>query len=117
MFLAIVIIYPLPEEESKVIDVLDSMSGLNAPNADCLGCFLSVEAAVKGRSLCYMERWRTWEALENHLRSPLYSRVLEAMELSCQPPMVEFFEVFPIGELELVEKARARVLNVGDVLA
>jgi len=58
-----------------------------------------------------MERWRSREALERHLRSPLYCRVLEAMELSRQPPEVEFFAVQDIGGLELVEKARLCLLN------
>jgi len=43
------------------------------------------------------------------LNSNLYSRVLEAMECSCKPPDVEFYEVINVGGLELVNLARSNV--------
>lgn len=105
MILTLVTMYPSPENEAKIIDVLDSMKGPVATNADCQGV-LSLVDAGEVRSICYIERWRTRKALDRHLRSPLYCRVLEAMELSRMPPVVEFFDATTIGGLELVEKAR-----------
>jgi quinol monooxygenase YgiN len=106
MLLAIITIHPQPGDEAKIIDVLDSMRGLVATNAECLGCVLTVEAGA-GRAIFYMERWRTREALVKHLASNVYCRVLEAMELSRIPPEVEFLDVREVGGLELVEKARS----------
>lgn len=105
MLLSLVTIHPLPGDESKVIDVLDSMQRLIATSLDCQGCLITTEAGT-GKSICYMERWRTREALDRHLRSTLYCRVLEAMELSRIPPTVEFFEITGIGGLDLIERVR-----------
>ena len=104
MFLALVTIHPTPNDVAKVVDILDSMRGILATNGDCCGCLLAVEAG--GDTVCYLERWTTRAALECHLRSSLYGRVLEAMELSGTAPTVEFFEVGVLGGLELVERVR-----------
>ncbi|MDY0281233.1 MAG: antibiotic biosynthesis monooxygenase [Salinivirgaceae bacterium] len=105
MLLAFVTIQPRPGDAAKLIDVLDSMCALLATDADCLGCHLMVEAG-ENPTVRYLERWRNREALDRHLRSSLYGRVLEAMELSAQPPGVEFLEVLNAGGLEVVEQAR-----------
>ena len=110
MFLSIITIHPFSGDASKIIDVLNSMRGLVAIDADCKGCFLSVEAEER-TSICYMERWRTRAALDKHLRSALYCRVLEAMELSRMPPTVEFYEIADIGGLDLIERVRLDPLN------
>ena len=105
MLLSLITIHPFPGDESKIIDVLDSMQRLIATSLDCQGCVITAEAGT-GKSICYMERWRTREALDRHLRSTLYCRVLEAMELSRIPPTVEFFEITGIGGLDLIESVR-----------
>lgn len=105
MLLAILTIFPLPGEASRIIEVLESLRAAIAPQGECLECLITV-AADEGGAICYTERWRSREALERHLGSPLYSRVFEAMELSRQPPKVEFFQVQEAGGLEMVAKAR-----------
>jgi hypothetical protein len=57
-------------------------------------------------AICYMERWLTRAGLDMHLRSPVYGWVLEAIELSRIPPVVEFYEVIETGGLDFIEKAR-----------
>ncbi len=101
-------IYPAPEHEHAVIDVLDSLKGPVTANADCLACAISVETDGSG-AVCYQETWRTREALEQHLRSPLFGRVLAAMEFSRQTPDVAFYDVTQTGGLDLVEQARSIV--------
>jgi quinol monooxygenase YgiN len=105
MLLSLITIYPFPENESKVIEVLDSIQVLIATNGDCLGCFF-IAGTEADTSICYMERWRTREALDRHLRSHLYCRVLEAMELSRKPPTVEFYEMKGIGGLDVIKGVR-----------
>jgi len=105
MLLSIITIYPLQGEKSKIIEVLESVQRLVVTKTNCQGCLIAVEA-ITDNSICYMERWRTRETLDDHLRSTLYGRVLEAMELSCLPPTIEFFEITDIGALDLIESAR-----------
>ena len=107
MYLALIKIYPPLEMEAVIIDVLESLKGPNAANADCLDCTLTVGTDDDSRVICYTEQWRNREALDRHLRSPSYSRVLEAMESSQLPPVVLFYETNDVGGLELIELARS----------
>jgi quinol monooxygenase YgiN len=107
MLQSIIRIYPRPGAEQTVLEVLESMKGQIAALNDCLGCSITVEVG-EGGAICYTEQWRTREALDQHLRSPLYGRVLEAMECSSRTPEVEFYEVAEVGGLELIEKVRIR---------
>lgn len=106
MYLVMIKIYPDPEHEHAVIDVLDSLKGQIAANADCLICIISVETDGTG-AVCYVEKWRSREALDRHLRSTLFRRVLTAMEFSVRPPDVGFYQVTETGGLGLVEDARS----------
>jgi len=105
MLLSVLKIYPPAGSEKNVLEVLESMKGPIAALSDCLGCSVTIEVGEEG-AICYTEQWRTREALDRHLRSPLYGRVLEAMECSHTPPEIEFFEVTEVGGLELIEKVR-----------
>jgi len=108
MILSVVKIYPHPGCEHAIVDVLDSLTGPVSALAGCLGCSVSIEAGT-GEVVSYTEKWCNREALDRHLNSNLYSRVLEAMECSCKPPDVEFYEVINVGGLELVNLARSNV--------
>lgn len=105
MILSFITIYPRPEEDSKVIDLLDSMYGLTATNPGCDGCHVLIERGTQS-AICYLERWRSLEFFEEHLRSPGYSRILEAMELSQRPPEIEFVQGDIFGGLEVIEQVR-----------
>ncbi|ADW17394.1 hypothetical protein Despr_1229 [Desulfobulbus propionicus DSM 2032] len=72
----------------------------------CLANDPDPSLSVEDGLVCSTERWRSREALEQHLGSSLYSRVFEAMELSRQPPKVEFLQVQDIGGLDMVAQAR-----------
>lgn len=105
MLLSIVKIYPPAGVEQSILEVLESMKGPVATLTDCIGCSVMVETG-DGGAICYTEQWATREALDRHLRSPLYGRVLETMECSRVPPEVDFYEVIEVGGLELVERVR-----------
>ena len=109
MFISIIKIYPATGSEHTTIDVFESLKVAIASLPDCLECIVAVEAGEDGQ-ICYMEQWRTRESLDRHLRSPLYGRVLEAMELSRAEPEVSFFKVSRIGGLELVGNVRVSTI-------
>lgn len=113
MLLTIITIHPASKHEAKVLDVLNSVRRMNAVNANCEDCRLSVEIGER-RTVFYMERWLTQEGLCRHLRSPLYRQILEAIELSRIPPTFEFFEVKELGGLRLVEQARYLIPLTGN---
>jgi hypothetical protein len=54
----------------------------------------------------YAEQWDSEEALNDHIRSDLYRRVLAAMEFSKQPPEIIFHFTSHTKGFELVEALR-----------
>jgi quinol monooxygenase YgiN len=56
--------------------------------------------------LIYVERWRDWEAMKEHLRSETYGQILRILELSIVEPLVEYREVGEPRGLEFVEAVR-----------
>jgi len=88
-----------------MIEMLNSIKGPIAALADLSDCLVLAETGDDAE-ICYLELWHTREGMDHHLNSPLYRRVLEAMELSRVPPIVEFYEVNKIGGMELIEAVR-----------
>lgn len=105
MILSIIKIMPIPLKRREVLDVLQSIKGPILAVNGCLACCIFEEDEVD-RMVLYLEQWRTWEDFVRHLRSTLYNRILEAMELSRQEPEVCFFEVSDVKGMELIEIAR-----------
>jgi quinol monooxygenase YgiN len=73
-----------------------------------MGCWLS-EEEYSHNHIRYAEQWESEEALHNHLRSDLYRRVLNAMELSKRPPEVAFYKASEKQGFELIETIRRDV--------
>jgi quinol monooxygenase YgiN len=105
MNIAIIKIYPAAGYAPAVVDVLESMKAALGAAADCMGCSVAFETGEDG-AIVYTESWASPEAHENHLRSAIFSRVLEAMEFSRKRPVVEFFTVTEAGGMEVIEMAR-----------
>lgn len=57
-------------------------------------------------AIVFTEQWQTVEALQAHLRSHIFLRVLGAMELLRFTPEVMFFDVSEAGGMEQIELAR-----------
>ena len=57
-------------------------------------------------TVLYVEQWESEEDLQRHIRSDLYRRILEAMELSCRSPEVAFHSVSATAGMELIEALR-----------
>ncbi len=56
--------------------------------------------------ICYTEQWESDEALNDHIRSDLYRRLLAGLELSRRQPEVRFYYCSKTKGLELVEAKR-----------
>jgi len=71
----------------------------------CAACDILDEQGPE-TAIVLLERWETEEALETHLRSEAYRRILGAIELSGGQPDVRFEHVSSSEGLELVERLR-----------
>jgi quinol monooxygenase YgiN len=89
------------------MELLHSVQDLAGPSAGCAGCWLSEEDVLHNH-IRYAEQWESEEALHDHIRSDLYRRVLEAMELSKQQPKVKFYYCTETKGLELIEAIRGQ---------
>ncbi len=56
--------------------------------------------------ILYMECWDSEEELHRHIRSDMYRRVLEAMELSRVSPEVQFHRVTEAKGMDLIGALR-----------
>jgi hypothetical protein len=75
-----------------------------------MGCWVSEEDFFQPH-IRYAEQWESEEALEQHLRSDLYRRVLAAMELSRQPPEVIYYYTSNERGFDLIEAARGQEIQ------
>jgi len=105
---SVIRIAPSSKQRSQVIEILQSVQDLTRPVPGCLGCWLSEEDCLHNHIL-YAEQWEAESAMEDHIRSDLYRRVLAAMELSRQSPEIKFYYTAETKGFELIEKLRDTV--------
>ena len=105
--IAILKMIPLAEKRHDVLDVFFSIKGPVLAEAECLACCI-LEEYGEERNLFYVEQWRSLAALERHIRSSSYARILEAMELSSQPPEVSFYKTSEMWGFDLIERVRSK---------
>jgi quinol monooxygenase YgiN len=105
MILSIVKIAPLPEKRKELLDILRTVKGPTQAVNACLACHISEEEGDDG-VIIYQEQWQSWEDFMRHIRSDIYAKMLEALELSRQMPDVCFYEVSAIKGMELLNAVR-----------
>ncbi len=111
--LSFVKITPASDNRKKILDILHSIKGpANAIHGSLSCCIYEEEGDEAG--IVFLEQWRTWEDFIRHIRSDLYGRVLEAMELSMSEPEVCFFEVTAMKGMELIEAIRNSKSGLGN---
>ena len=106
MVFSVIKLFPSPKQYDQVIEILRSVKDLARPIPSCFGCWLS-EEEFSPTHIRYMEQWESEEALNEHIRSELYRRVLAAMDLSAQAPEVTIYYATKTRGFELIEALRA----------
>lgn len=100
-------ILPLPNRRADVLEILRSIQGPVLAQPGCLACDV-LEDQGEGQAIVLVERFDSDLALETHLRSDTYRRILGAVELSEHAPDVRFERVLASEGFELVERQRTR---------
>jgi quinol monooxygenase YgiN len=103
--LSIVKIAPLPDKRKEILSILRTIKGPIQALSTCLYCCICEEEGDDG-VIIYLEHWQSWEDVMRHIRSDLYTRMLEAMELSREMPDVGFYEVSAMRGMELIGAVR-----------
>ena len=85
-------IFPSQEQRPHVLSVLRSVQGPTAIKPGCECCRIYEEDG-HDKAVLYVECWESEEDFERHIRSDIYRRVLEAIELSRMPPELRYHHV------------------------
>ena len=94
-----------PDRHAEVLEVLRSIQGPVLAQPGCVSYHIYDEQGQEP-AVVLVERWESKTALETHIRSDIYRRILGAIELAGGPPQMSF-EVVSAGEgMELVERLR-----------
>ena len=97
--------------EGKREEILGILSRLKGPTevlAECRACRITQDVADEN-VLTYLVTWETQEDLEEHLRSDRFRRLLPYIEMSREPPEVDFSSIKHIHGIEfLVELLTSR---------
>jgi quinol monooxygenase YgiN len=96
-------ILPSPNRRADVLEVLQSVQGPMLAQPGCSGCCIYEEQGPE-RAVVLVERWDSEAALETHIRSEAYRRILGALELAASPPEVRFDSVSATEGMERIER-------------
>jgi quinol monooxygenase YgiN len=105
MIIGTVRILPPPDQHADVLEVLRSVQGPVRAQPGCAACDIYEEQGPEP-AVVFVERWETDAALEAHLRSDMYRRILGAIELSSDKPEIRFEHVSASQGMELIERLR-----------
>ena len=105
MIIGTVRILPPPDRRADVLEVLRSVQGPVRAQPGCIACDIYEEVGLEP-AILFIERWDSGAALETHLRSETYRRILAAIELSGLQPDVRFEHVSATDGMELIERSR-----------
>jgi quinol monooxygenase YgiN len=98
-------ILPAPDRRAEILEVFRAIQGPVLAQPGCIGCHIYEEQGPE-QAVVLVERWESQSALEAHLRSESYRRILGAVELSGAPPDVRFEFVSATEGMELIERSR-----------
>jgi quinol monooxygenase YgiN len=94
-----------PDRRAEVIQILQSIQGPVSAQPGCVDCHIYEEEDPEP-AVVLVERWESEAALEEHIRSESYRRILGAIEWSGSPPQVCFDFVSASMGMELIERLR-----------
>jgi quinol monooxygenase YgiN len=97
---------PSETQRPRILEILRSVQGPVLAEPGCRG-FEILEEQAPGAAIVLVERWDSPAALQAHLRSDHYRRILGACELSTGPPQIRFDHVSATEGIELVERSLA----------
>jgi quinol monooxygenase YgiN len=91
-----------PENKrDEVLQVLLSLKGPTEVARGCRACRI-LQDAVDDHVITYLVQWDTQDEIEEHLRSERFRRLLPYIEMSLEPPQVEFSTIDRVRGIEFL---------------
>ncbi len=97
----------LPEKQKELVQTILSMIGPMEKEAGCLSFALFCNIEDKNL-LKLLEEWQTRKDLDRHLRSEMFSVLLGAKSLLCDPPQIQIHTVSHSQGMETVNAVRSK---------
>jgi quinol monooxygenase YgiN len=98
---------PRPDRRGELLEILRSVREPVLAQPGC-AAFHIFDEQEPDAAVVLVERWASEPALEAHIRSEAYRRILEAIELSGDAPEIRFDSISATEGMERIERARAR---------
>jgi quinol monooxygenase YgiN len=105
MIVGTLTILPAPDKRAEILEVFRAIQGPVLAQPGCVACHIYEEQGPEP-AVVLVERWDSQAALEAHLCSESYRRILGAIELSGRPPEVSFDYVSATEGMDLIERSR-----------
>jgi quinol monooxygenase YgiN len=106
--IAVIEFVPVTNKRDALIQALRYVGEHVRLRPECISCGV-FEAADSTMHVLYVEQWESPKGLDAHIRSSLYLRILQAMELAAEAPKISFHEISRTRSLELIEQLRSRI--------
>ena len=98
-----------PEKRWDIVKTIHTIIGPTAVQPGCVHCSLYSNTG-NDDELILLQKWESKEALEKHIRSDNFRKILATMEESSEPPELSFDTVSFRAGLDLVEKLRKDII-------
>ena len=99
------LIFP-PSKTAEAITIINSVAGPTLADPDCVS-FRFYREVANDDSLILWQEWETQEALEQHIRSKDFMKILTVMDLASQKPEVRIQTLSNRKGFELIEELRS----------
>ena len=107
MFISILKLKPLPEKHQAVLDILQFVKERSQMERGCLESSVYQECE-QDPMILYLEKWQSREAIDRHIQSVVYLRVLNTMDLCREKPEISFHEVSDTNGMERIAALRLK---------
>ncbi len=94
-----------PRRTRPLVEAFQSLARLVRLERGCVEIHLFTERG-DSRHLCYSELWDAEDNLRSMLRSERFTRLMELMEMSAEPPTLDFRTITETRGLEFAWQAR-----------
>jgi quinol monooxygenase YgiN len=105
MILSTVRIVVPSEKLTSILETLSWYTGPTSHQTGCLSC-RAYENLDDQNEIILVEKWASQAQLNRHIRLNDYAKLLTLMDLSREPPEVNFITVSNIAGIELIKKVR-----------
>jgi quinol monooxygenase YgiN len=95
-----------PRKMDEALQILRSIVERIRAEAGCVSCSVYHDTEAE-QEIVFMEKWRTEDDFQHHLRSEEYKKILLIMEMAQTQPEISFETIISTRGIEIIEKARA----------